>query len=97
MLKRGEGEYIAYSRTCTHFSCTTEYKPDEDRFYCPCHEAFFEGGDGSVISGPPNKPLRQFDFFIDGDILYLGKPPEEGETVEETETTWQDKELKPLV
>lgn len=62
----------AFSRVCTHFSCTVEYEPDAGRFHCPCHDAFFNGENGDVISGPPNEPLRRFDLFIDGDTIYLG-------------------------
>lgn len=78
VVNTGEGP-AAFSRVCTHFSCTVEYEPERGQFHCPCHDALFKGDDGRVISGPPTESLRQFDFFIEGDVIYLG--------VRESETT----------
>ena len=71
----------AFSRVCTHFSCTVQYAPEQKQFLCPCHDAAFDGEDGSVISGPPTEPLRRFDLFTEGDTIYLGAPPQAEEGV----------------
>ncbi len=47
----------AYSAVCTHFACLVKWNPDTGRIECPCHDGFFNVSDGSVISGPPPKPL----------------------------------------
>ena len=47
----------AYSSVCTHFACLVKWNPDTARLECPCHEGYFSPSDGSVISGPPPKPL----------------------------------------
>jgi len=47
----------AYSGACTHFACTVKWNNDTKRLECPCHDGYFKVEDGSVISGPPPKPL----------------------------------------
>jgi len=47
----------AYSAACTHFACTVKWNNESGKIECPCHEGYFNVADGSVISGPPPKPL----------------------------------------
>ena len=47
----------AYSAVCTHFACLVKWNPETKRLECPCHDGYFNAVDGSVISGPPPKPL----------------------------------------
>lgn len=49
----------AISLQCTHQGCTVQWAED-GRFHCPCHGAVF-GADGTVISGPAQRDLPQFD------------------------------------
>ncbi len=64
------GEFKAYSANCTHLRCIVEYKQKalnrENVIYCPCHAALFNPSDGSVISGPPPRPLPEVLLEIDG-------------------------------
>ncbi len=48
----------AFSAVCTHFACIVKWNPDTSRLECPCHNGYFSAIDGSVISGPPPKPLQ---------------------------------------
>ncbi len=59
LIKRFDGELVAYSQRCTHLSCPVQYKEDKDILYCPCHNGAFSIKDGSVIQGPPPRPLPQ--------------------------------------
>ena len=52
-----EGGLKAYSAVCTHFACLVKWNPETKRLECPCHDGYFNATDGSVISGPPPKPL----------------------------------------
>ncbi|NQT14356.1 MAG: Rieske (2Fe-2S) protein [Planctomycetes bacterium] len=52
-------ELRVFDATCTHFDCTVRYVPEEDHILCACHEGYYRV-DGSVISGPPPRPLRKF-------------------------------------
>lgn len=49
--------FVAYSRICTHADCPVYYRPQQNAFECPCHQGFFSVADGSVLSGPPPRPL----------------------------------------
>ena len=59
MIRTGEEEYVAYSQKCTHLSCAVYYSAKNDRLECPCHQGFFSLKDGSVLQGPPPRPLPQ--------------------------------------
>jgi Rieske Fe-S protein len=73
LLRTGETAYVAYSRICTHNSCPVFYRPDENAFECRCHNGLFSVTDGSVISGPPPRPLPRILLQIRGhDVLAVG-------------------------
>ena len=57
LVRTGEDAYVAYSQKCTHLSCAVYYEKEMNRIKCPCHQGFFSITDGSVISGPPPRPL----------------------------------------
>lgn len=44
---------------CTHLGCTVNWKPDQNRFVCPCHGSQYDA-QGRVIHGPARRalPLR---------------------------------------
>jgi nitrite reductase/ring-hydroxylating ferredoxin subunit len=58
LVKQASGDLVAFDPRCTHQECAYEWT-DQDRFACLCHEGFF-APDGSVISGPPPRPLDRF-------------------------------------
>ena len=57
MVRTSEETYVAYSQVCTHLSCAVVFSAERGRLECPCHEGFFSVKDGSVIAGPPPRPL----------------------------------------
>ncbi len=57
MVRTAADDYVAYSQKCTHLSCAVYYSPEHNRLECPCHEGFFAIRDGSVLAGPPARPL----------------------------------------
>ena len=64
-----EGGLKAYSAVCTHFACLVKWNPETKRLECPCHDGYFSAADGSVISGPPPKPLLALAAeVVDGQI-----------------------------
>jgi len=59
----------AYSAACTHFACTVKWSKERGDIECPCHDGYFKVEDGSVISGPPPKPLTVLEIeIVDGNI-----------------------------
>jgi Rieske Fe-S protein len=57
LVRYSENEFAAYSQKCTHLSCAVYYSNANRRLECPCHEGYFSVRDGSVLQGPPQRPL----------------------------------------
>jgi len=57
MVRTAEEQYVAYSQKCTHLSCAVYYSAKANQLICPCHNGVFSIKDGSVIQGPPPRPL----------------------------------------
>lgn len=55
---------VVYSTYCTHLGCTVSWKPNDNHFFCPCHDGVF-AKDGAVISGPPPRPLDRLNSKIE--------------------------------
>jgi menaquinol-cytochrome c reductase iron-sulfur subunit len=71
MTENGQ-DFIVMSNVCTHLGCKVRWIPDQEGFYCPCHNGVF-AKDGSVVSGPPPRPLDRFGVKIEDGILYVQK------------------------
>jgi Rieske Fe-S protein len=73
LLRPAENTYVAYSRICTHTSCPVFYRPEENRIICPCHGGVFSVADGSVLAGPPPRPLPKIKLERRGnDLVAVG-------------------------
>ncbi|MFZ0734171.1 MAG: Rieske (2Fe-2S) protein [Candidatus Sulfotelmatobacter sp.] len=57
LVRTSENEHVGYSQKCTHLSCAVYYSQEHNRLECPCHNGFFSIADGSVLQGPPPRPL----------------------------------------
>ena len=69
MTENGQ-DFIVMSNICTHLGCRVRWIPDKEGFYCPCHNGVF-AKDGTVVSGPPPRPLDRFEVKIEDGILYV--------------------------
>jgi cytochrome b6-f complex iron-sulfur subunit len=60
----------ALAAKCTHEGCTVQYSTAESVVWCACHNARFDI-DGRVLSGPPPKPLQEYEVVRgdDGSII----------------------------
>lgn len=63
-------EYKAFSATCTHLNCIVQYKEDAQIIWCACHNGKYDL-QGRNISGPPPKPLEEFEVFLKGDEIFV--------------------------
>lgn len=70
LVRTQSGKLAAYSQKCTHLSCAVYYSREDNRLACPCHQGFFSVEDGSVIAGPPQRPLPKIELAQRGDQLY---------------------------
>jgi Rieske Fe-S protein len=59
LIRTGDEDYVAYSQKCTHLSCAVYYSSAKNQLECPCHQGFFSVKEGSVLQGPPPRPLPQ--------------------------------------
>jgi nitrite reductase/ring-hydroxylating ferredoxin subunit len=69
LLRPAENTYLAFSRICTHTSCPVFYRPEQNRIDCPCHGGVYSAADGSVLAGPPPRPLPRITIEERGNDL----------------------------
>lgn len=70
-----DGEYKAMSATCTHLSCTVQYRNDIKQVWCACHNGVYDLA-GRNVSGPPPRPLELFDVHVRGDEIVVARKRE---------------------
>lgn len=70
LIRTASGEYRAMSATCTHLSCTVQYRDDLREVWCACHNGKYNL-DGRNISGPPPRPLEAFDVQVKGEEIFV--------------------------
>ncbi|HVR28918.1 MAG TPA: Rieske 2Fe-2S domain-containing protein [Thermoanaerobaculia bacterium] len=70
LVRLGPREVVAFDARCTHLSCPVFPQVDEGRFYCPCHQGFFDLTSGRPLAGPPTRPLPRVELELDGDEIF---------------------------
>lgn len=70
LIRTSSGEYRAMSATCTHLSCTVQYRKDVQQIWCACHNGMYDLS-GRNLSGPPPRPLEQYQVHIQGDEVQV--------------------------
>jgi cytochrome b6-f complex iron-sulfur subunit len=75
LVRSKEGEYHAFSATCTHLSCTVQYRTDLHEIWCACHNGLYDLN-GRNISGPPPRPLESYQVHVRGDDLVVSRKKE---------------------
>lgn len=64
------GNVVAFSSVCPHLGCTVSWRPEESRFFCPCHDGVFDR-EGKVLSGPPPKPMTRMTAKIENGKIFV--------------------------
>ena len=70
VLTENGQDFIAMSNICTHLGCRVRWIPDQEGFYCPCHNGVF-AKDGTVVGGPPPRPLDRFVSKVEDGVLFV--------------------------
>ncbi len=65
-----QDSFIAVSQTCTHQGFTVQFQLNNNRIHCPNHGSNYRF-DGSVINGPAESPLREYNTSLEGNILRI--------------------------
>ncbi len=72
LILSSDGTYHALSAVCTHLNCTVQYRPERRDIWCACHNGTYSV-DGHNISGPPPKPLEEYQVAIKSDQIFVRK------------------------
>ena len=70
VVRTAAGELRAFSATCTHLSCTVQYRSDIERIWCACHNGHYDLA-GRNVEGPPPRPLDRFEVALKGDEVVI--------------------------
>jgi ubiquinol-cytochrome c reductase iron-sulfur subunit len=67
------GEYVAYSKICTHAGCPVSlYEQETSRILCPCHQSQFDVTQGAKpVFGPATRPLPQLPLGLDDEGYFI--------------------------
>ena len=63
LVKTKTGDTVALSAVCTHLGCIVQWEKDKQDFLCPCHAGRYSP-EGTVLSGPPPRPLAKIPITI---------------------------------
>jgi len=75
LLLTAQGKYLAMSATCTHLSCTVQYRNDLHQVWCACHNGMYDLT-GRNLSGPPPRPLEGYQVHLRGDEIVVSRKRE---------------------
>lgn len=75
LIQESSGEYRAMSATCTHLSCTVQYRNDTHQVWCACHNGIYDMA-GRNVSGPPPRPLEVYEVHVRGDEIVVSRKRE---------------------
>jgi Rieske Fe-S protein len=70
VVRTSTGELRAFSATCTHLTCTVQYRSDLEHIWCACHNGHYDLN-GRNIAGPPPRPLDPFDVAVQGEDIVI--------------------------
>jgi Rieske Fe-S protein len=79
-----QGGFVVFAINCAHLGCPVSWFPSSGLFLCPCHGGVYYE-DGTVASGPPPRPLYQYDIqFVRVGTQRQVVPLEEYQRLDET-------------
>ena len=70
VLTENGQDFTVISNICTHLGCRVRWIANDGQFHCPCHNGVF-AKDGTVVSGPPPRPLDRFESKVEDGVLYI--------------------------
>lgn len=81
VINNGNDDFTVFDVRCTHLGCPVTWDGQTKEFDCPCHGAKFDE-EGTVMAGPPNRPLDRYTYKLENGVLYAGHIYAEGESTE---------------
>lgn len=71
--ERPESEFLALSSVCPHLGCRVHWEPQNNRFFCPCHNGVFDP-EGVATEGPPaaeGQILPDYSLMVQNGLLFI--------------------------
>ncbi|MCG8588217.1 MAG: Rieske (2Fe-2S) protein [Proteobacteria bacterium] len=71
-------DFQALSSTCPHLGCQVHWEPQNQRYFCPCHNGVFSP-EGVGIGGPPGdagQSLARYALRVESGLLFMEVPLE---------------------
>ena len=69
-VSRTANEIVCFKASCPHLGCLVRWDGLSGRFRCACHGGNFDR-DGSVLAGPPPRPLDRYAFKVESGRLFV--------------------------
>jgi len=63
VVRVAENEFRAFSATCTHLDCIVEFRKDQGKIWCNCHDGQYDL-EGRNVGGPPPRPLTPYQVHV---------------------------------
>ncbi len=77
ITRQGDGtaaeDFVALSSVCPHLGCQVHWAPQNDRYFCPCHNGVFSP-DGVATAGPPadaGQSLLKYPLKVERNLLFI--------------------------
>lgn len=67
---QGNGNFVVFSRVCSHLGCLVRWDEQKDQFLCPCHGGVFDSA-GKVVAGPPPQSIEKLTVKVEDGVLYV--------------------------
>ncbi len=66
-----DGEkFTVYNARCTHLGCSVFFDKEKRALHSPCHHGLFDVPTGTVLGGPPPRPLDALEWKVEDGSLY---------------------------
>lgn len=76
IARQDEDTFLALSSICPHLGCQVSWEPQNNRFFCPCHNGVFDA-QGVGTAGPPKgQVLLRYPTRVENGLVYLHAPLE---------------------
>jgi ubiquinol-cytochrome c reductase iron-sulfur subunit len=71
----GYGDYVAYSKICTHAGCPVSlYEQETSKILCPCPQSQFDVTQGAKpVFGPATRSLPQLPITVDDEGFFVAR------------------------
>ena len=72
LIRMEDEDFRAFEATCTHLDCIVQYRTDTKQIWCACHNGVYDLR-GRNVSGPPPRPLEEYDVKIVQDDIFVSQ------------------------